>query len=73
MKGAQAFVQTLVKEFSEYLFYINSDELRGGGHRALVLLLQGRSGPLPWPGWQGAHQGGRRAGLHPLMVHDVSE
>ena len=25
MKGAQAFVQTLVKEFSEYLFYVNSE------------------------------------------------
>ena len=25
MKGAQALVQTLVKEFSEYLFYINSE------------------------------------------------
>ena len=25
LKGAQAFVQTLVKEFSEYLFYINSE------------------------------------------------
>ena len=68
MKGAQAFVQTLVKEFSEYLFYVNS-EMDFDGALAFARFEEGATVPkfyffrdglgLYFPGQGGQMEGGK--------------